>query len=149
MAIIGYTKLEALFRKAASLDLDKGHAKEITDIVEKKLVDLLLAGERNANLNGRDVIWEGDLPITKGLQETIIAFKKLEEAIDIQDVLNYLTTIPPLKYPLDAELEAKLPEITGALLVVLARIIKEIDTEKRRVNHEIIEKAERIIDLTL
>ncbi|WP_456458142.1 DUF1931 family protein [Nitratifractor sp.] len=149
MAIIGYTKLEALFRKAASLDLDKGHAKEITDIVEKKLVDLLLAGERNANLNGRDVIWEGDLPITKGLQETIIAFKKLEEAIDIQDVLNYLTTIPPLKYPLDAELEAKLPEITGALLVVLARIIKEIDTEKRRVNHEIIEKAERISDLTL
>ena len=149
MAIIGYTKLEALFRKAASLDLDKGHAKEITDIVEKKLVDLLLAGERNANLNGRDVIWEGDLPITKGLQETIIAFKKLEEAIDIQDVLNYLTTIPPLKYPLDAELEAKLPEITGALLVVLARIIKEIDTEKRRVNHEVIEKAKRIIDLTL
>ncbi|WP_456430531.1 DUF1931 family protein [Nitratifractor sp.] len=149
MAIIGYTKLETLFRKAASLDLDKGHAKEITDIVEKKLVDLLLAGERNANLNGRDVIWEGDLPITKGLQETIIAFKKLEEAIDIQDVLNYLTTIPPLKYPLDAELEAKLPEITGALLVVLARIIKEIDTEKRRVNHEVIEKAKRIIDLTL
>ena len=149
MAIIGYTKLETLFRKAASLDIDKGHAKEITDIVEKKLVDLLLAGERNANLNGRDVIWEGDLPITKGLQETIIAFKKLEEAIDVQDVLNYLTTIPPLKYPLDAELEAKLPEITGALLVVLARIMKEIDTEKRRVNHGLIEKAKRIADLTL
>ncbi len=149
MAIIGYTKLETLFRKAASLDIDKGHAKEITDIVEKKLVDLLLAGERNANLNGRDVIWEGDLPITKGLQETIIAFKKLEETIDVQDVLNYLTTIPPLKYPLDAELEAKLPEITGALLVVLARIMKEIDTEKRRVNHELIEKAKRIADLTL
>ncbi|WP_292661694.1 DUF1931 family protein [Nitratifractor sp.] len=149
MAIIGYTKLEALFRKAASLDIEKGHAKEITDIVEKKLLDLLLAGERNANLNGRDVIWEGDLPITKGLQETIIAFRKLEEAIDVQDVLNYLTTVPPLKYPLDAELEAKLPEITGALLVVLARIIKEIETEKRRVNHEAIEKAKRIADLTL
>ena len=149
MAIIGYTKLEALFRKAASLDIDKGHAKEITDIVEKKLVDLLLAGERNANLNGRDVIWEGDLPITKGLQETIIAFRKLEETIDVQDILNYLTTIPPLKYPLDAELEAKLPEITGALLVVLARIMKELDTQKRRVNHELIEKAQRIVDLTL
>ncbi len=149
MAILGYTKLEALFRKAASLDIDKGHAKEITDIIEKKLVDLLIAGERNANLNGRDVIWEGDLPITKGMQETIIEFKKLEEAIDLQDVLNYLTTIPPLKYPLAAELEAKLPEITGAILVVMARIMKEIDEEKRRVNHELIEKAARIMDLTL
>ncbi|WP_457607901.1 DUF1931 family protein [Nitratifractor sp.] len=149
MAIVGFTKLEALFRKAASLDIEKGHAKEITDIVEKKLVDLLLAGERNANLNGRDVIWEGDLSITKGLQETIIAFKKLEEEIDVQDVMNYLSTIPPLKYPLDAQLEAKLPEITGALLVVLAKIMKEIDTEKRRVNHELIEKSARIADLTL
>jgi len=149
MAILGYTKLETLFRKAASLDIDKGHAKEITDIIEKKLVDLLIAGERNANLNGRDVIWEGDLPITKGLQETIIAFKKLEEEIDVQDVLNYLTTVPPLKYPLAAELEAKLPEITGAILVVMARIMKEIDEEKRRVNHELIEKTARIMDLTL
>ena len=149
MAIIGFTKLEALFRKAASLDIDKGHAKEITDIIEKKLVDLLIAGERNANLNGRDVIWEGDLPITKGMQETIIAFKKLEEEIDLQDVLNYLTTVPPLKYPLAAELEAKLPEITGAILVVMARIMKEIDEEKRRVSHELIERAGRIMDLTL
>jgi len=149
MAIIGFTKLETLFRKAASLDIDKGHAKEITDVIEKKLVDLLIAGERNANLNGRDVIWEGDLPITKGLQETIIEFKKLEEEIDLQDVLNYLTTVPPLKYPLAAELEAKLPEITGAILVVMARIMKEIDTEKRRVNHELIERSSRIMDLTL
>ena len=149
MAIIGYTKLEALFRKAASLDIDKGHAKEITDIIEKKLVDLLIAGERNANLNGRDVIWEGDLPITKGMQETIIAFKKLEEAIDLQDILNYLTTVPPLKYPLAAELEAKLPEITGAILVVMARIMKEIDKEKRHVSHELIRKAAAITDLTL
>ena len=149
MAIIGFTKLEALFRKAASLDIDKSHAKEITDIAEKKLVDLLIAGERNANLNGRDVIWEGDLPITKGLQETIIAFKKLEEEIDLQDVLNYLTTVPPLKYPLAAELEEKLPVITGAILVVLAGVIKEVDEEKRRVNKEAIEKAQRIVDLTL
>ena len=149
MAILGYTKLEALFRKAASLDINKGDAKDITDIVEKKLVDFLIAGERNANMNGRDVIWESDLPITKGMQETIIEFRKLEEAIDVQDVLNYLTTIPPLKYPLSGDLEAKLPEITGAILVVLARIMKEIDEEKRRVNHELIKKASKIMDLTL
>ena len=149
MAVVGFTKLEALFRKAASLDIHKGHAKEITDIVEKKLHDLLLAAERNANMNGRDVIWESDLPITKGLQETIIAFKKLEEELSIDDILAFLASVPPLKYPLSAQLEAKLPEITGALLVVLAKVIKAVDDEARAVNHEAIEKASQILDLTL
>jgi len=148
MAIVGFTKLEALFRKAASLDLDKGDAKLITDAVEQKLVDLLIAGERTANINGRDVITEGDLPITKGLQETIIAFRKLEEEIELEDVLEYLSTIPPLKYPLAADLEQKLPEITGALLTVMARILKEIE-HTRRVTHEGIETTKRIMDLTL
>jgi hypothetical protein len=149
MAIVGFTKLEALFRKAASVDIKKGHAKDITDIVEKKLVDLLIAGERNANMNGRDVIWEADIPVTKGLQETIIEFRKLEEEIDLQDVLDTLTTFPPLKYPYSAELEAKLPEITGALLVVTARIIKEVDDNDRAVDHKTIERTKRIMDLTL
>ena len=98
MAVVGFTKLEALFRKAASLDIKKGHAKDITDIAEAKLVDFLIAGERNANLNGRDVIWESDLPITKGLQETIISLRKFEEEIALDDVLDFLTTIPPIKY---------------------------------------------------
>ncbi len=100
-------------------------------------------------MNGRDVIWESDLPITKGLQETIISFKKLEEELPIEDILNYLSTVPPLKYPLSADLEAKLPEITGALLVVLAKVMKEIDNESRQVTHELIEKSSKILDLTL
>ncbi len=149
MAVIGFTKLEALFRKAASLDIHKGHAKDITNIVEKKLHDLLLAAERNANINGRDVIWESDVPITKGLQETIITFKKLEEELNVDDILAFLSTVPPLKYPLAAELEAKLSEITGALLVVLAKVIKEVDENARQVNHEAIKKASDILDLTL
>jgi len=149
MAVVGFTKLEALFRKAASLDIHKGHAKEITDIVEKKLHDLLLAGEISANMNGRDVIWLSDLPITKGLQETIISFRKLEEELPVEDILNFLSTVPPLKYPLAADLEAQLPEITGALLVVLAKVMKEIDTQSRQVTHELIEKSSKILDLTL
>jgi hypothetical protein len=149
MAVVGFTKLEALFRKAASLDIKKGHAKEITDIVEKKLVDLLIAGERNASMNGRDVIMESDIPVTKGLQETMIAFRKLEEEVDLQDVLNTLTTFPPLKYPYAADLEEKLPEITGALLVVMAKIMKEIDDNDRAIDHTTIEKTKTIMDLTL
>ena len=149
MAVVGFTKLEALFRKAASLDIKKGHAKEITDIAEKKLYDLLLAAERNANMNGRDVIWESDLPITKGLQETIIEFKKLEEELSVDDILAFLATVPPLKYPLSKEVEDKLPELVGVILVVLARIIKEVDDNNRQVTHEAIEKASKILDLTM
>ena len=149
MAVIGVTKLEALFRDAASLDIKKGHAKDITDIVEAKLLDMLIAAERNANMNGRDVIMESDLPITKGLQESIIQFKKLENELELKDILEYLTTVPPLKYPLSADLEAKLPEVTGALLYVLAKIIKIVDDNDRAVDHESINKAKEIMDLTL
>jgi len=149
MAIIGFTKLEALFRKAASLDIHKNHAKEITNFVEKKLVDLLIASERNTNMNGRDVILESDLPITKGLQETIIEFKKLDEELSLDDILNQLATYPPLKYPLSADLEAKLPEILGALFVVMTRVMKEVDTKSRQVSQELIDKSSKIMNLTL
>jgi len=132
MAVVGFTKLEALFRKASSLDIKKGHAKDITDIVEKKLVDLLIAAERNANMNGRDVIMESDMPITKGLQETIIAFKKLEEEIEVKDVLDFLTTVPPLKYPLSADL-----------------IMEKVDSNDRAIDHATISKTKAIMDLTL
>jgi len=148
MAVVGYKKLEDLFKEVASLELKKSHAKDITDIVEKKLVDLLIAGERNANINGRDVIWEGDIPITKGLQETIIAFRKLDSELNIDDILEFLTVVPPLKYPLSADLEAKLPEITGAILLVIAKILKEVENNKL-IDHQNIEKTKRIVDLTL
>ncbi|HHG73968.1 MAG TPA: DUF1931 family protein, partial [Persephonella sp.] len=109
MAVVGAVKLEILMRKAAGLDIDKNKAKEITDIVEKKLYDLLLIGERNASYNGREVIWESDVPLTKGFLESMQKFKKLEEEIAVEDVLNFLATMPPLKYPLEAELEKRLP----------------------------------------
>jgi len=104
---------------------------------------------RNANINGRDVIWESDLPITKGLQESIIEFKKFDEDLNIDDILEFLAKIPPLKYPLVADLENKILEITGAILIVLAKVMKEIDTESRAVSQELIDKSSKILDLTL
>ena len=149
MAVVGFTKLEALFRKAASIDIKKGHAKEITDIAESKLTDLLIAAEINANINGRDVIWESDLPITTGLQETIIELRKLEEEVELEDVLTFLRNTTPVKYALSPEVEAKLPELIGALLIIMAKIMKEIDDNDRAVDHETIAKTKRVMDLTL
>ena len=147
--VIGFTKLETLMRKAASLDIKKSHAQEITDIAEAKLLDMLIAAERNASQNGRDVIMPGDLPVTKGLQETMIAFKKLEETIEVRDVLEYLATVPPLRYPLSTDTEAMLPELYGALLVVFGRIAKLIDDNDRALDSKTIEKTKEIMNLTL
>jgi len=149
MAVVGFTKLEALFRKAASLDIHKQHAKEITDYAGKKIYDILLAAEFSANMNGRDVIWESDLPITKGLQEAIIEFRKLEEELPVEDILEQLTHYPVLKYELSPEVEAKLPEITGTILIVMAKVMKQVNEESRQVSEQLIEKSEIILDLTL
>ncbi len=149
MAVVGASKIETLMRKAAGLDIEKGKVKEITDIVEKKLYDLLLIGERNANYNNREVIWESDIPLTKGFLESMQKFVKLEEEVEIEDVLNFLATMPPLKYPLEAELEKKLPEIVGTLIYILALIIKEIAPGERKPSTEDIQKAGKLLDLTM
>jgi len=149
MAILGFKKLEELFRTFGSLDIKKGHAKALTDIIEQKLVDLMIAGERNAKMHNMDVITEENLPITKGLQEAMIEFRALEDEVDAQDVLNYLATVTPLKYPLSVELEAKLPELTGTILLVLARLMRAINQGKREVSHELIAESKEVLDLLL
>ncbi len=146
--VVGFKKLEAVFRKAAGIDLDKSKADKIIDIVEKKFHDLLLVAVEKAGYNGRDIIMESDMPLTKGFEESIREFKKLEEEVDIQDILAFLEKIPPLKYPISAELEAKLPEYIGALMLIIARVLKEIGAD-RRPSSEDIKKTEKILDLTL
>ena len=146
--VVGFKKLETVFRKAAGIDLDKSKADKITDIVEKKFHDLLLVAVEKAGYNGRDVIMEADMPLTRGFEESIREFKKLEEEVDIKDILAFLEKIPPLKYPISAELESKLPEYIGALMLIVARVLKEVGAE-RRPSSEDLEKTERILDLTL
>ena len=146
--IVGFKKLEAVFRKAAGIDIDKSKADEIIDIVEKKFHDMLLVAVEKAGYNGRDVIMEPDMPVTKGFEESLRQFKELEEEVDLQDVLTFLEQIPPLKYPISAELEAKLPEYIGALMLIIAKVLKEIGAE-RKPSKEDIERTGRILDLTL
>jgi hypothetical protein len=148
MAVIGFHRLEELFRKGAGLDIKKGHAKDITDVVEKKLYDLLLMGQVTAKYNARDIIWKYDLPITKGLEQTIDEFKKLEQDIELKDILDTLATYPAT-YELEIELERSLVEIVGGLLLVLAKTMKALNEDSRAVSHELIEKASKVMDLTL
>ncbi len=146
--VVGFKKLEAVFRKAAGIDLDKSKADRIIDIVEKKFNDMLIVAVEKAGYNGRDIIMEPDMPVTKGFEESMRQFRELEEVVDLQDVLKFLEQIPPLKYPISADLEEKLPEYIGALMLIIAKVLKEIGAG-RKPSSEDIDRTERILDLTL
>ncbi|MEY2591708.1 MAG: hypothetical protein QOJ67_3692, partial [Acidimicrobiaceae bacterium] len=96
MRVMAVSAFERLFRVAAGLDVDKDDLKRYSDFVHEKIHDLLIRGEANAKANVRDVIEPWDLPITKGLQERIHEFEKLDEDIEIEPILERLATWPQL-----------------------------------------------------
>jgi len=149
--LVGYPRLGALFRRAAGLDLTKQRAKEICEFIQGKLHDLLLVAERNARYNNRQVIWESDLPITKGLAESIRTYRELEMegGIELEPILEYLAAAPPLEFPLEVEAERCLPEIVGGLMLCMARILKVLNGGRRAFEPEHLQAAQEIMDMTL
>ena len=147
--VIGVIQFERFFRVAAGLDVDKSDLKRYSDFVNHKIYDLLLRGEAAAKANGRDVIEPFDLPITKGLQESMHAFRKLEEAIALQPVLDALMARPPLNLACSVETEARLSEVAGGLSLALARTFKIIDPDLKNPRSEHWERSFRIFDLLL
>src|ERR1700704_5048071 len=122
--VMGVAKFERFFRSAAGLDVDKQDLKRYSDFVNHKIDDLLLRGEAAAKANGRDIIEPFDLPITKGLQECIHAFREIDEEIELQPIIDRVAARPPLELAYSDETEARLPAIPGGLSVGLARSFK-------------------------
>lgn len=120
MTVMGVSRFEKFFRAAASLDVDKSDLKRYSDFVDQKLYDLLLMGQAKAEANGRDTVEPWDLPITKGFQENIHRFRKLDQDIELKPILEQLAIHPPLDRAATEETEAKYPEIIGGLSVALA-----------------------------
>ncbi|MFE2297061.1 DUF1931 family protein [Streptomyces sp. NPDC059445] len=126
MTVMGVSKFERFFRAAASLDVDKNDLKRYGDFVDAKLYDLMVVGQASAKANGRDTVEPWDLPITKGLQESIHRFRQLDEEVDLKPVLEQLATHPPLDRTPTEETEERYPEIIGGLSVALAETFKII-----------------------
>jgi Domain of unknown function (DUF1931) len=82
--VMSVAKFERFFRIAAGLDVDKQDLKRYSEFINQKVYDLLLRAEAAAKANGRVIIEPFDLPITKGLQESIHEFKKIDEQIELQ-----------------------------------------------------------------
>ena len=129
MPVMGVHKFEQLFRLAAGLDVDKNDLKRYGDFIGEKLYDLLVVAQANAKANNRDILQPRDLPVTKGLQERIHEYEKLDEVIDLQPILTQLTTWPPLDVTVSEETESRLPSVVGGLSVALARTFRVLDPE--------------------
>ena len=147
--VMSVAKFERFFRLAASLNVDKQDLKRYSDFINQKVYDLLLRGEATARANGRLIIEPFDLPITKGLQESIHAFKSIDEQIELRPILEQLTTRPPLDLAYGEDTEARLPEVVGGLSVVLARAFKIIDGDLKNPQTEHWQRCFRIFDLLM
>lgn len=149
MAVMNIPKFERFFRAAASLDVDKEDLRRYDEFVNREISDLLLLGQAAAKANDRDVIQPHDLPITKGLQESIHAFRALNEDIDLQDVLAQLAKLPVLDMEYSDETRAKLPEIAGGLSVALARSFKIVNPDLKNPMSQDWDRAFKLFDLLL
>lgn len=147
--VMGIARFERFFRLAAGLDIDKDDLKRYSDFVHQKTYDLLLRGQATAKANGRQIIQPHDLPITRGLQESIHSFRKLDSEIELKPILDYLTTRPPLDLAYSDETEAQLPEIAGGLSVALARSFKIVDPQLKNPQTRHWESAFQLFNLLL
>ena len=149
MPVIGVTKFERFFRMAASIDVDKDDLRRYQDFVYQKLYDLLLMGQATAKANQRDVIEPWDLPITKGLQERIHEFRRLDAEVELAPILDNLAARPPLEVVLSEEAEARLVPIVGGVSVALARTFKILDPDVKTPGTEHWDRVTRIFELLL
>ena len=149
MPVPGFSKFERFFRAAGGLDVDKNDVKRCEDFANGKVYDLLLIAQGTARSNGRDIIQPRDLPITKGLQEAVHGFVKLDEETGLLPILDYLTSRPPLDLVLSEETQSRLPVVAGGVTFALARLFKIIDPRRRNLQTAEWERAFSIFGLLL
>ena len=147
--VMNISKLERFFRLAGDVDIDKSDIKRYTDFVGRKTYDLLLRGQAAAKANGRDIIEPFDLPITKGLQECIHEFRRIDAQVELHPVLDTLVELPPLDADYGEDTEAALPGVLGGLSVALARSFKIIDPELKNPDSAHWERAFDLFGLLL
>lgn len=146
---MGIPEFERFFREAASLDVDKDDLKRFSDFIHQKIADVLIIAQARAKADGLDVIDEPDLPITKGLQERIHEYRKLEQNVDVGPFLERIATWPQLDLPLSEDVRHTLPNVAGGLGLALAKSFNILDTKLKNPSTEHWERAFRLFDLVL
>src|SRR3954470_4197880 len=131
------------------VDVDKDDAKRYREFVDEKVDDLAIAGRDAARWNGRDVIAPQDLPITKGLQEQMRVFGRLEEAGELRRLLRDSLRRPPVDVTFGEETEDVLVEVFGGISIALARSFRIVDPQVRNPSTEHWDRAFDLFRLLL
>ena len=149
MTVMNVARFERFFRAAAGLNVDKEDLRRYSEFVHRKVYDLLLRAQATAKANGRDVIRPFDLPVTKGLQESMHTFKALDEQIELRPILEGLAALPQLDLGYEDEIAAQLPDVVGALSVALARSFKILHPQLKNPQARDWETVFRLFDVLL
>jgi hypothetical protein len=147
--VMGYTRMKDFMRRSAGIDVDKSDMDRLTDLIGRKLNDLLVIGVRNASYNNRDVVMEPDLPLTKGILEHLQEFRHYEETLDLKPILDHLATYPPLERTLSFEVEAMLPELVGTLAMLAGKAIKIIDPDVKNPDSDLWDRVLHLMEALL
>jgi len=142
-------RLEKMFRQESALALDKSDLERLEGFVRQKVQDLVIRGEANAKANNRDVVEPWDLPITKGLQETIHRFRMVNAELQLTDYLGGLMALPQTDLAIGDETEARFPEIAGGLCLALSDTFKIIEPDLKNPQTKDWDRAYRLFDLLL
>jgi hypothetical protein len=145
----GVPVFERFFRSVASIDIDKNDVRRFRDFVDQMIDDIAITGRASAKWNGRDIIAPQDLPITKGVQERMREFDKLDEAEEIRELLRQSVRRPPADVTFSEETEQLLPELFGGLSVALARSFRVIDSKLTNPSTEHWARAFEVFRLVL
>src|SRR6185312_12652532 len=120
---------ERFFRSVAQLKVDQSDVKRFREFVDEMVDDIAIAGRNSARWNAHDVIAPMDLPITKGLQERMREFDKVDEAGEIRAILAQNVRRPPADVTFSEETEELLTELFGGLSIALARSFRAVDPD--------------------
>jgi hypothetical protein len=149
MTVTDVSRFERFFRQAAGLDVDKNDLKRHDDFVDDRLYDLMLRGEANAKANNRDIIEFWDLPITKGLQERIHEFGRLDQELQLSPVLERITAYPPTTLACSDDAWNRLPSVSGGMSIALARTMTILDPEIKNPSSEHWDRAMQVFEVLL
>ncbi len=147
--VFGANRLEELVRSVSGLSFDKSDLQRLSDLVDDKLYDLLLIGVRHASYNNRDMIMEPDLPLTKGLRESMQIFELYEEELRVEPILEELTAYPLLEREPSQEVVDLLPQLVGTLIMVTAQLIRIVDPEVTNPTAETWDRVREAMDLMI
>lgn len=123
----GIPVFERFFRSVGNVKIDKNDVRRFREFIDEQIDDLAIAGRNSAKWNGRDVIVPQDLPITKGVQERMREFDKLEEAEEIRGLLRQVVRRPPGDVTFTEDTEELLPELFGGLGIAVAQSFRVVD----------------------